>query len=247
MPRFQGGGGVLRVGGLGKKHALRNEPQLLCTAQQETDTGRRGSQWAGPLAAAVHSALAPSPARPGPRRARVAVISREAMPCLRCDRATASEVMWPCTPSVGSSSLCVGGGDGGGLGVCGPARCASELRLRPWRPSRQLVTCAGARGERAARLPPLNALNPHFGQHVAHDGAVIVLCHVKQLRPRQNVVEVVLRASGWARGLGGWHCGDRQGRRGLPLLLQPECLLDMPLAFSYILRPPPQFHSTLSW
>ena len=32
----------------------------------------------------------------------------------------------------------------------------------------------------------------HFCQHVSHDFAV-VFCHVQQLRPRQHVVQVVLR------------------------------------------------------
>ena len=36
---------------------------------------------------------------------RVALISLAAMPILRCVRATASDVMWPCTGSVASSSL----------------------------------------------------------------------------------------------------------------------------------------------
>jgi hypothetical protein len=39
------------------------------------------------------------------RRSRVADMSLAAMPILRCVRATASEVMWPCTGSAASSSL----------------------------------------------------------------------------------------------------------------------------------------------
>lgn len=51
--------------------------------------------------------LSPRPhvSLPAGGSSRVAVISLDAMPCLRCDRATASDVMCPCMPSVGSSSL----------------------------------------------------------------------------------------------------------------------------------------------
>ena len=36
-------------------------------------------------------------------------------------------------------------------------------------------------------------LDSHFGQNIAHNLFIIVLCQVEQLRPRQNVIEVILQ------------------------------------------------------
>ena len=37
------------------------------------------------------------------------------------------------------------------------------------------------------------ALHLHLGQHVAHDFAIIVLSHLQQLWPRENMIEIVLQ------------------------------------------------------
>ena len=60
---------------------------------------------------------------------------------------------------------------------------------------------AGAGGRRANPAPRRSPARSHFGQHVAHYLAVIILRDVEQLGPGEHMVEVILRgrATGWVR------------------------------------------------
>ncbi len=97
------------------------------------------------------------PAGKGAQRgaARAAIMRRVAKPSLRCVRATASEVMWPCT-SAASSSLTGGSG-------------------HSWfGQSRQAQRRSAGTGSAGA----------HLCQDIADNLAVVVLGDVQQLRPR---------------------------------------------------------------
>lgn len=185
------------------------------------------------------------------KRSRDACMRRVAMPSLRWERATAREVMWPCTSAaVVSSSLAPNHRRSCNRSQLGQrpspapshqqqlpaANCGSRRRqdmldalgdtcqfLRgEWAaPSAMLVTrCAtlllvefvqrfilriycctactarkegeGGEGEGGSSA----AGHSHLRKHVADDFAIVVLRHVQQLGPRQNVIEVVLHRGG---------------------------------------------------
>jgi hypothetical protein len=115
-----------------------------------------------------------------------------ASPILRCERRTASEVMWPCT-SVDSSSL----GEWGacvwaGLGAQGRCRATGAGPQWPpaWgtsQPKRHGSQCGTVHTQ--PRLTSSPARSPR-------EFSVAVLGHVQQLRPAQNVVHAAARQCG---------------------------------------------------
>ncbi len=138
---------------------------------------------------------------------RDAVISLVARPSFLCVLATASDVMCPCGSEASSSLQCTAQ-----LLSCKvPANhlessCIKKNKLHAAL-RRGVVPDAGLAGSHAGQvhqnwafsalhstgMPWLGLHDPHLGQYVAHDLAVIVLRHVQQLLPGEDVIEVVLQ------------------------------------------------------
>lgn len=50
-----------------------------------------------------------------------------------------------------------------------------------------------AQSERGCSVSQKELLSSQLGQHIAHNLARVVLCNIQQLRPGEDVVEVVLQ------------------------------------------------------
>jgi hypothetical protein len=187
---------------------LGTRSQPSCTSRTAASGKQCAARAGQQQAPAIPPRGAPRLTRGRHKARRNALLAMGAGNRQRCDVAVhaVSGLLLPGVHTGGSrdgENQCKRSGRFGAKGMPAPAHCrqaiaVSEHRSQPRRP--------GAPNARPlAALPMWPTLQPwarpHFGQHVAHDCPVVVLCHIQQLRPRQDVVEVVL----W----GAWGCGNR--------------------------------------